>query len=118
MRMSFGVGAQLGGRKRGFIRADTASYSCSTSSRLTKDATSTFWKVPLPSLSRRFINIGGRENGLWVIGRRLGVRGPGYYAETTRRRPTPMASISMPERQRLPTKYDRPRLKEWVRVTR
>src|SRR2546423_1314460 len=68
MRMSFGVGAQLGGRKKGFIRADTASYSCSTSSRLTKDATSTFWKVPLPSLSRRFINIGGRENGLWVIG--------------------------------------------------
>src|SRR6266850_1275503 len=68
MRMSLRVGAQLGGREKGFIRADTASYSCSTSSRLTKDATSTFWKEPLPSLNRRFINIGGREKGLWVIG--------------------------------------------------
>jgi len=37
-----------------FIRADTASYSCSTSSRLTRDATSTFWRVPLPSLNPRF----------------------------------------------------------------
>src|SRR5882762_4306671 len=61
MRMSFGAGVQLGGRKKGFIRAGMASYSCSTSSRLTRDATSTSWKVRLPSLSRRFINIGGSE---------------------------------------------------------
>src|SRR6266850_1073447 len=47
-------GAQPGGRKREYIRAGTASYSCSTLSRLTRDATSTFWRVPLPSLNPRF----------------------------------------------------------------
>src|SRR6266851_2827025 len=61
MRMSSRVDEQPGGRKMGFIRADMASYSCSTSSRLTRDATSTSWKVLLPFLSRRFINIGGSE---------------------------------------------------------
>src|SRR5438876_11214205 len=47
-------GAQPGGRKRGFIRAGTASYSCSISSRPTRDATSISWRVPLPSLNPRF----------------------------------------------------------------
>src|SRR6266853_145909 len=104
MKRSFRGGAQPGGRKREFIRVDTANYLCSTSSRLTKDATSTFWKVPLPSLNRRFINMGGRER---LLGDRRPVaqsNSPGDYAETTRRRPPPMASISRPERQRLPTK--------------
>src|SRR5438128_6110090 len=106
MKKSFGGGAQPGGRKREFIRVDTANYSCSTSSRPTKDATSTFWKVPLPSLSRRFINMGGREEALGD--RRLArSNSPGDYAKTTRRRPPPMASISRPERQRPPTKQDR-----------
>src|SRR6266480_3473946 len=64
MKRSLGVGARPGGRKREFIRVDTANYLCSTSSRLTKDATSTFWRVPLPSLNRRFTNMGGREKAL------------------------------------------------------
>src|ERR1700693_3041463 len=102
--MSLRGGAQLGGRKREFIRADTANYSCSTSSRLTRDATSTFWKVPLPSLNPRFIedlatSCGEKEKEFFsnLLERR--------YAEATRRCPAPTASIKMPERQRLPTKY-------------
>src|SRR4029077_7170562 len=104
MKRSFGGGARPGGRKREFIRADTANYSCSTSSRLTRDATSTFWKVPLPSLNRRFTNLGGGEGVLGDRRPEARSNSPGDYAETTRRRPPPMASISRPERQRLPTK--------------
>ena len=43
-----------GNRKRGFITADTEGYTCSTSSRLTKDAISISWRVPLPSQNPKF----------------------------------------------------------------
>ena len=43
-----------GNRKRGFITADTESFTCSTSSRLTKDAMSIFWKALLPSQNPKF----------------------------------------------------------------
>src|ERR1700674_2415619 len=55
MTKSLRGGAQPGGRKREFIRAGTASYSCSISSRPTRDATSISWRVPLPSLNPRSI---------------------------------------------------------------
>ncbi len=43
-----------GNRKTGFITADTEGYTCSTSSRLTRDAISISWRVPLPSQNPKF----------------------------------------------------------------
>src|SRR5450432_2483463 len=45
-----------GNRKRGFITADMEGYTCSTSSRLIKDAILISWKVPLPSQNQKFTN--------------------------------------------------------------
>src|SRR5712664_2252362 len=114
MTKSLRGGGQRGGRKREFIRADTASYSCSISSKLTRDATSISWRVLLPSLNPRFIEDlfhmprRGEDRSLPCSLERL-------YADAMLRRPTPTASIRMPERQRLPTKYNSPALKDCVR---
>src|SRR4029077_1872403 len=54
MMMSLAVVALPGNRKRGFITADTEGYTCSTSSRLTKDVISISWRVPLPSQNPKF----------------------------------------------------------------
>src|ERR1700730_6889024 len=54
MMTSLAVVALPGNRKRGFITADTEGYTCSTSSRLTKDVISISWRVPLPSQNPKF----------------------------------------------------------------
>src|SRR6202041_940895 len=55
MKMSSLAAARPGARKKEFIPAGTANCSCSTSSRLTKAATSISWKARPPFLNRKFI---------------------------------------------------------------
>ena len=54
MMTSLAGAALPGNRKRGFITADTEGYTCSTLSRLIKDAISISWREPLPSQNLKF----------------------------------------------------------------